>query len=377
MRPTRQIAAATICALLWTPSLRAKSSDSGPPPAVTVDSVATQDVARRDHFIGRVEAVQFVDLRARVQGYLQSIDFQEGQQVKQGDVLYVIEPDTFEAALTHAEDALQSAQATLKEAAVNLDRYQQLANHGNASRAQLDSAIAQNDTANASVLGAEADLHTAQINLGYTKIAAPISGRIGRTAFTIGNLVDTTSGALARIVQLEPIRVVFSISERDFISTISDAGGATLPQISAGFVPRLQLANGTDYPSAGKIEFVDNQVDPNTGTIALRALFSNADGILLPGETVNVTVRPAQAKVMPVVPMSAVEENKDGKFVLVVDDQNRITLRPIKATLQVGQDWAVADGLKGGETIVTEGLQKVRSGMVVNAVRASPPIAGQ
>jgi len=369
------VLAAIPVALMAAPA-HAQSAGQGAP-AVTVATVGSQDVAPHYYYIGRIEAVQFVDLRARVQGFLQSVNFQEGQQVKQGDLLYAIEPDTYDAAVTHAQAALQSAQATLKQAAVNLTRYQELTSRGNASRAQLDAAVAQNDTAAAAVLSAQADLRTAQINLGYTKIAAPITGRVGRTAFTVGNLVDGSSGALARVVQLDPIRVVFSISERDFIASVSEAGGASLQQIGAQFVPALTLANGADYPTAGTMEFVDNQVDPNTGTIALRALFPNAEGILLPGETVNVTVRKAQAKIMPVVPMSAVEENNDGKFVLVVDAQNKVAQRPIKVALQVGQDWAVEDGIKAGETIIVEGLQKVQPGMTVNPVRASAPVAGK
>lgn len=376
MRLTRIMVLAAIPVALMAAPAHAQSAGQGAP-AVTVATVGSQDVAPHYYYIGRIEAVQFVDLRARVQGFLQSVNFQEGQQVKQGDLLYAIEPDTYDAAVTHAQAALQSAQATLKQAAVNLTRYQELTSRGNASRAQLDAAVAQNDTAAAAVLSAQADLRTAQINLGYTKIAAPITGRVGRTAFTVGNLVDGSSGALARVVQLDPIRVVFSISERDFIASVSEAGGASLQQIGAQFVPALTLANGADYPTAGTMEFVDNQVDPNTGTIALRALFPNAEGILLPGETVNVTVRKAQAKIMPVVPMSAVEENNDGKFVLVVDAQNKVAQRPIKVALQVGQDWAVEDGIKAGETIIVEGLQKVQPGMTVNPVRASAPVAGK
>lgn len=345
------------------------------PPAVTVATVDTQDVAPRYKYIGRVEAVQFVDLRARVQGYLQSVNFHEGQQVAQDDVLYVTEPDTYEAAVSRAQANLQSAEANLKNAGVNLARIRELASHGNAPRAQLDDAIAKNDAAAAAVLSAQADLRTAQINLGYTKIVAPIAGRIGKTAFTIGNLVDPTSGVLARIVQLNPIRAVFSISERDFISTVAEKRGADLQQIGMLFVPSLQLANGVEYPNPGRMDFADNQVDPNTGTIALRALFDNKEGILMPGETVDVTVQRVPAKMMPVVPISAVEDSKDGKFVLLVGLGNKVEQRPIKVGIQVGQNWAVESGLKGGETIVVDGLQKIQPGMVVTPIRPSIPVA--
>jgi membrane fusion protein (multidrug efflux system) len=350
----------------------AQTPKDAPPPAVTVATVRTQDVSPQTRYIGRVEAVQSVDLRARVEGVMEKVTFQEGQHVDQGQLLYRIEQDTYQATAAHAQAALESAQATLKNAAVNLARYQDLASHGNASRAQLDAAVAQNSTAAAAVSSAEADVKTAQINLGFTTITAPIAGRIGRTAFTAGNLVNASSGALARIVQLDPIRVVFSISERDYVSQIAAAGGATLEQIGAQFIPALQLSNGTDYAQPGKLEFIENEVDPNTGTIALRAAFANPEGFLVPGETVNVTVRRAQSKVQPVVPIGAMEENRDGKFVLLVDSGNKVVQQPIKVGTQVGQNWAVEDGLKGGERLIVEGLQKVQPGMTVSPVDAPP-----
>jgi membrane fusion protein (multidrug efflux system) len=349
-------------------------ADTGaPPPAVTVAVVQTQDVSTQTRYIGRVEAVQSVDLRARVEGVLENVAFQEGQHVKQGQTLYEIERDTYQATVAHAQAAVQSAQATLKEAAINLARYQELTSRGNASKAQLDAAVAQNDTGTAAVTSAQADLRTAQINLGFTTIAAPIEGRIGRTAFTVGNLVNASSGALARIVQIDPIRVVFSISERDFVSQVTQSAGATLDQIGAQFVPALQLSNGADYNQSGKLEFIENEVDPNTGTIALRAVFPNPEGILLPGETVNVTVRRAESNIQPVVPMSAVEEDRDGKFVLLVNEANKVVRQPIKVGVQVGQSWAVDEGLKGGERLIVEGLQKAQPGATVNPVAAVPP----
>jgi membrane fusion protein (multidrug efflux system) len=356
-----------VMVLVPCPSGSAQTGQGAPPPAVTVAIVRTQDVSQQSGYIGRVEAVQSVDLRARVEGVIEKVAFEEGQQVNQGQLLYQIEQDTYLAAVTRAQAAVESAQATLKQAAVNLARFQDLAAHGNASRAQLDSAVAQNGTAAAAVGSAEADLKTAQINLGFTTINAPIAGRIGRTAFTAGNLVNASSGALARIVQLDPIRVVFSISERDYVSQITGAVGATVEQ----FVTALRLSDGTDYAQPGKLEFIENTVDPNTGTIALRALFPNPEAVLLPGETVNVTVRSAEARVQPVVPISAVEENRDGKFVLLVDSANKVMQQPIKVGTQVGQNWAVEDGLKGGERLIVEGLQKVQPGMIVTPVQAA------
>lgn len=350
----------------------AQAPADAPPPAVLVAKVETEDVAPAREFIGRVEAVQAVDLRARVQGFLQEVSFHEGQDVRAGDVLFRIEPDQYEAALAQAEAELASARATLKNAELNLERREELSRRGAASIAELDKAIADRDSAAAAVASAEAGVQAAQLDLGYTKIVSPIDGRIGRAAVTQGNLVGPDSGPLARVVQLDPIRVVFSVSERDFIAVSRQMAGATPAEIGSGFVPTLRLADGSTYSERGKIDFTDNVVDPATATIAVRALFSNPDGLLLPGLTVNVVVRPAEKREMPVVPMSAVQENRQGRFVLVVDAQNRVEVRQIKTGAQVGQAWSVEDGLATGDTIIVEGLQKVQPGAVVQPVPAPP-----
>ncbi|HLJ62616.1 MAG TPA: efflux RND transporter periplasmic adaptor subunit, partial [Stellaceae bacterium] len=161
------------------------------------------------------------------------------------------------------------------------------------------------------------------------------------------------------------------VSERDFISVRQSSGNATLQEIGAGFVPTLRLANGSEYPPQGSVEFVDNQVDPNTGTIAIRARFPNKEGLLLPGETVTALIRRNEARLVPVVPIAAVEESNEGKFVLIVDPADKIVVRPIKVSVQVDQDWVVEEGLTPGERVVVEGSQKVQPGMVVKPVEAT------
>lgn len=364
--------AAFLAAVATALSAAAQAPAGAPPPAVMVAQVETEDIAPAREFIGRVEAVQAVDLRARVQGFLEEVSFHEGQDVKAGDVLFRIEPDRYEAALAKAEAQLASARATLKNAELNLDRRQELSRRGNVSMAELDSAIADRDSAAAAVESAEAGVQAAQLDLGYTKIVSPIAGRIGHAAVTQGNLVGPDSGPLARVVQLDPIRVVFSVSERDFVAVSRQMAGATPAEIGKGFVPTLRLADGSAYSERGKVDFTDNVVDPATATIAVRALFSNPDGLLLPGQTVNVVVRPAEGRQMPVVPMSAVQENRQGRFVLVVGAQNRVEIRPIKTGAQVRQAWSVEEGLAPGDTIIVEGLQKVRPGAIVRPVRAPP-----
>ncbi|WP_275186698.1 efflux RND transporter periplasmic adaptor subunit [Bradyrhizobium sp. CSA112] len=344
---------------------------ASPPPAVSVVAVSMEDVAQSVEFIGRVEAIQQVDVRARVQGFLEKVAFTEGQDVKADDLLFTIERDQYEAALLQANSQQASAEANLRNAQVTLERRQQLYDRESGTRADLDLAIANRDTAAASVESAKAAVRTAELNLGYTRIVSPIAGRIGKPSLTRGNVVGPDSGTLARVVQLDPIRVLFSISERDFISVVQQDRGAALEQINASFVPTLRLPSGTVYADQGRIDFVGNEIDQATGTLPVRAAFANPAGLLLPGGTVSVRVRPAEAKRMPLVPVQAVQENRQGKFVLVVGADNRVEQRPVKATQQVGQNWAVDDGLKAGESVIVEGLQKVRPGAQVQTVPAA------
>jgi membrane fusion protein (multidrug efflux system) len=351
---------------------RAQAPDANaPPPSVMVITVETKDIAPKSEFIGRIEAIEAVDIRARVQGFLSAVLFEEGQDIKAGAPLFTIEPDLFQAAVAQAEAQLESAQATLRNAEITLQRRQELVERKTGTQADLDAAIAARDTAKAGVASAEAQLKTNQINLGYTQISSPITGRIGKANITKGNLVGADSGALARVVQLDPIQVVYSVSERDVIDVVQNAPkDSSNAEIEASFVPTLRLANNTTFNQTGHIAFVGNEVDPATGTVPVHTTFPNPQAVLLPGGTVFVTVRPAEPRLLPVVPMAAVQETRQGKSVLVVNGDNRIEERPIKTATQIGQSWAVESGLAAGETIVIEGLQKVRPGAVVNPLRA-------
>ncbi|HEY0526178.1 MAG TPA: efflux RND transporter periplasmic adaptor subunit [Stellaceae bacterium] len=364
----------------WTPSpsfAQGGAPAGAPPPAVTVAPVVAKDVAPSTEFIGRTQAIQSVELRARVEGFLEQVAFQDGQDVKAGDLLYQIEQAPYQAAVQLAQAQLAGAQANLKQAEANYKRQAELRRSDFQSQAVLDQAVAARDSAAATVQADEAALKTAQLNLGYTTITSPIDGRIGKTAYTKGNLVGPTSNALATVVQLDPIRVVFSVADRDVITEKQQSGQAQ-EQIIQRFLPTLRLSNGSEYPQKGEIEFVDNTVDPATATVPIWARFPNPEKLLLPGQFATVVVRPEQSERRPVVPLSAVQEDKDGKFVLVVGGDDKAQERRIKVTRQLGQDWIVDQGLSEGETVIVDGLQKVRAGQPVKPVQAaqaqqSPP----
>ncbi len=344
---------------------------AGPPgpgvgamPLVTVAPVVLQDVNPPAEYVGHVEAIQAVDLRARVEGFLEQINFREGSSVQAGDLLYVIEQAPYRARIDADRAGVAQAQAALTRAQQYLERVKAVRS-GGVSATDIDNAVADELRARAQLQAAQAALERSQLDLGYTTVKAPISGRIGRTAFTKGNLVGPTSGPLARIVQLNPIRVVYSVSENDLSSIRPSSKDAALSKENPGLVPRIRLTDGEVYKTPGRVDFANNEVDPSTGTIAVRAVFNNPDGLLLPGQYVTVLLSKRKPRIMPVVPQSAVQEDREGPYVLSVDDQNKVVLRRIKTGPFAGSHWAVEKGLAKGEMVIVEGLQKVLPGQSV------------
>ncbi|WP_462325788.1 efflux RND transporter periplasmic adaptor subunit [Desulfoplanes sp.] len=357
---------------VYVPNLEAAPPKNAKKPltGVVVQIVTAQEVNPPMESVGRVEAVQSVDLTARVQGYLDQVSFTEGERVRRGDILYVIEQAPYRAQVNADKALVAKAEAALDYATKYLKRLQSTRE---ASVAQTDL-----DTAENAQLGAEAGLKEAQANLqisnidlGYTTIKAPISGRIGKNAFTRGNLVDSTSGSLARIVQTDPIRVVYSVSENDFVDVKMEFMKKGVGQKDTpALIPRLRLPNGSMYPLAGRTTFVDNEVDPQTGTIAIRAEFDNPDELLLPGEYVTVLNAPAQGEKQAVVPQSAVQEDKKGRYVYTVDADNHVQRKEIVTGSLTGTFWAVTSGIKAGERVVVQGVQKIRQGQEVTVTVA-------
>ncbi len=333
-------------------------------PAVIVAPVVSKPVSASVEFVGQTEASQSVDLRARVTGFLLKQSFKDGSAIKKGDVLYIIDPSEFNAARDVAAAKVERTIATIKEAENQLARYKRLEQSGTFSPAQLDAARAKEGQARADLAAAKAELERADLDVGYAKIISPIDGRIGGSAVDAGNLIGPDSGVLATVVALDPIRVNFAISERGYLDYAQSKRNGNAGDLT----PKIKLANGQIYPHDGKLDFIDNRVDASTGTIKVRVEFPNPDKVLLPGQFVNVTLVSAEPVNQIVVPQTAIQENQTGPFVLVVDKDNKVGIRPVKTGQRRGTEISVTEGLTAGETIIIEGIQKVRPGATVKPV---------
>ena len=337
------------------------------PPAVTVAKVTTKDVRPAATFTGRIAAIDKVDLLARVEGFLEQRLFTEGQEVKKGDLLFVIEKGTYEANVEEAKGDIQSAEAQLSLAEIDVKRDTDLVKKSAASQATLDQAQAKLAELQGSLVRLKAALTKAQLQLGYTEVQAPIPGRIGRSAFTTGNYVGPSSGVLATIVSQDPIYVNFTVTQREVLAIRERLSvGQEVPDA----VVYLELANGKRYPQPGKLNFVDVSVDSGTDTILVRATFPNTERLLVDGQLVTVLVEGGEPTNTMVIPQAAVQADQSGPYVLVVDKDNKIEVRPVELGAMTGTELAVTKGLTVDERVVTEGIQKVRPGQVVEPTEA-------
>ena len=293
----------------------------------------------------------------------------------------MIEKDTYEAAVEGAQAQLESATAAVASAEANLKlqdltlvRQRELLRTNAVSQsvvdqaqATRDGAQAQVDQANAQVALMQSQLRTAQLNLSYTDVKSPIAGRIGKANITEGNLVSPQSGPLATVVQTDPIRVVFSISDREYLDVVKalKPDNSGIAADAAAFQPKLRLPDGTDYDQPGKIAFLDNTIDPATGTIAVYAEFANPQLKLVPGQFVEVTVQSGESVELPVVPASAILQDQEGAYVFGLGEGNRAEIRRVTLGQRVGVDVAVTSGLAQGEMVIVSGIQKVQPGVAV------------
>jgi len=343
-----------------------------PPPAVVVASVERKDVTPSTDFNGRVEAVDKVELRARVEGFLQQRLFEEGSDVKAGDLMFVIEKAPYEANVTRATADLAQAQASLSEARASAARFRKAAKSGAVSQQQLDEAIAKEQVAEAQVLETQAKLQRAELDLSYTDVIAPVSGRIGRERYTVGNLVEPSSEPLATIVSQDPIYVTFPVSQRLILDYMRRKQRG---EADARLKLNLRFADGTTYEYPGEIDFTDIQISQSTDTLTIRAVFPNPNGLLIDGQFVTVSVEKETPESELVVLRSAVQTDQAGRFVLFVNKDNVVERRRIETGQETGLEVVVNDGLKQGDRIIIEGIQKARAGQPVQPTEEIPPSA--
>jgi len=358
---------ATIWAAFLTCVLAASAySQQGAPSAVPVGIVIAErkPISKTLDFVGRVEAINRVEIRARVKGYLEAVLFKEGDVVKEGDALYRIEKDLFKAAVEQAQGDLQSSKAQHELAVKNRQRQEELyAKNVNAAM-MLDEAVAKEGEAKGAVLTNEANLATAQINLGYTDIVSPITGKVGRTALTKGNVVGPESGALTMIVSQDPMYVTFPVSQREFLQAAQQNRATDVKSIMV----RIHFSDGSTYDQLGEINFVDVTVDRTTDTVIARATIPNPNGRLIDGQLVRVNLASEATEEKVVIPQAALIADQEGVYVFVVEDGKAVVKR-VKSGGESGANVVIEAGLSGGEPVIVEGLQGVRPGA---AVRASP-----
>ena len=372
--------------MLATAAPRPAAAQFGPggPPAVGVVKVTQQAVTETDEFVGRVQAINRVDLVARVVGFLEKRMFTEGSEVKPGDLLYQIEKPPFEAEVEAKTATVGQANAQLQNASITLGRATTLLNTPAGQRSTVDDATAAQRSNAALLLAAQAQLKTAQINLGYTDIAAPISGKISQTAITIGNVVGPTTGVLATIVGQDPMYVVFPVAVHAVLELrdrYADKGG------SAAVVIKLKLPNGTIYGPDGHLDYVGPTISANTDTVILRGKVANpvrtgivqgtaGDRELVDGEFVTVLLQGAQPIQALAIPQAAVLSDQQGRYVYVLGEGNKAEIRRVTLGQPVGAMATVSAGLKEGEMVVSDGVQRVRPGQPVNPAPASPGPGG-
>ena len=368
--PTSRIIAATLALGLSAPIAQAQQPGAA---TVSVIKAEKRPVTESVRFVGRIQAIERVDIRARVTGYLEDVLFKDGDLVKTGTPLYRIEKGPFEAAVEQAKAAKLRAQALLENATLQLQRSEELLKTSATSIAVRDERLATQKAAQGDLTGAEAALKTAEINLAYTDINSPIDGRIGRTAVTRGNVVGPDSGVLTTIVSSNPMYVTFPVSQREFIRIFPPARDSQTAINNSKVV--VQLSNGPVYAHTGKIDFVDVKVDQSTDTVAVRATLPNPDGRLVDGQLVQVSVEGDKPEERIVVPQAALIADQQGIYVFIVED-GKAAIRRVKVGQTVGGSIIVTEGLNGGELVATNGLQGLRPGLPVLAVPAQQPIGG-
>ncbi len=355
------------------PAAPPPAAPAPPPPEVGVIEVRAGEVPLDLEYAGRVIGFRDVEVRPRVGGLLLRREFEEGTRVKQGQVLFRIDPATYEVAQTRAEAGVAQAQAAVRQTEENFRRADELVRRGAGTERQRDDAEAARDQARATLAVAEAELQTARLNLSYTSVTAPVSGVTALQSPSIGTLIQPQTTLLTTITQLDPAYVSFSFTDEEGQAFRELNQRRAKPITEKDLSVELHYGNGTTYPQMGRIDSAAQRVDPQTGTIQARAVFPNPDGALLPGQFVRVVVRGFSLPDAIVVPEQAVSQGPQGPSVFVVGESAMAQARPVRLARQVRAGWVVETGLKPGERVVVEGTIRVRPGAPVRPVPVAPP----
>ena len=354
----------TLCIAFIVLALSYPAIAEQPTTAVPVGVVRAErkPIVKAGDFVGRVEATSRVEIRARVTGYLDEVLFKEGDLITAGAPLYRIEKGPFQAQVELAEAALERSKAAKTLSALQLARAEELLGKQAGTVAARDQAGAQDQQAHAGVLADEATLTIAKINLGYTDILSPITGKVGRTNITKGNVVSPSSGPLTVIVSQDPMYVSFPVSQREFLRARAEGRHVDISSIKA----RLHFADHSTYPLEGAINFVDVQVDRATDTILARAVFPNPAGALVDGQFVNIELETSKPEEKVVIPQAALIADQEGIYVFVVEDGKAVVKR-VKPGGEIDTGAVIDQGLTGGELVIVDGLSLVRSGIEVRS----------
>ena len=345
---------------------------SAPPPKVVISAAFSKELLSETTFVGRGEAAAKTDLVARVTGIGTEIVAEEGALVKTGDVIFRIEPDTYEAEVAGQKAAVTRAEANVKLAEIELVRKTELLRREAIAESENDIAEANASVAEADLSAALAALKNAELNLERTEITAPFDGRIGRSTISLGALVSPSTGPLATLVQESPTYVTFSLSEPQLLGVLERLDKGVDDLVTDGESPNVfvKLPNGTLLEEPGQIVFIDNQINSSTGTISMRAEFENSRRMILDGGFISVVIEALEPTLSVLIPQNAVQRDQRGDFVLVVTDQQLVEQRYVVLGTQEETDVVVVEGLREGESVIVEGLQRVRPGVEVHALLA-------
>jgi membrane fusion protein, multidrug efflux system len=368
---------AGLCLFLTACPQQQAATPPPPPPKVTVSQPLLREIVEWDEYTGRLEAVESVEVRARVSGYLQSVHFTDGAVVKNGALLFVIDPRPYQAELNRAKASLEQAIARYERTQKDFARAQQLIKSRAVSQEEVDTRGADQREAQESVRAARAAVEAAQLNVEFTQVRAPISGRISREFVTVGNLINggtADSTLLTRIVSLNPIYCYFDVDERSYLkySRLWREGSHSGPH-EAKIPVNLGLADETGFPHQGHLDFIDNRLDPNTGTMTGRAIFSNSDLTLFPGLFARIRLPGSSQYKALLLPDEAIGTDQTQRFAFVVNDQHTVEYRKVTLGPIIGGLRVIRDGLKPEDWVIVNGVQRVRTGAQVDPRQQETP----